>query len=92
MPEPLYVLVNFVIVFLDVLSLAMFLRAIISWFFAADGKFSRFLYVLTEPAIMPLRKLFAKLNWFQSSPMDLSFTFTFFLIFIIQSILASFVA
>lgn len=74
MPEPLYILVKFVLFFIEVLQLAMLLRAIMSWFVEGDGKFTRFLYVLTEPVIIPIRKLFHKMNWFQDSPIDISFT------------------
>ena len=48
----IYVLINFVVMFIEIITLAMTLRAIINWFFDADGKFIRFLYVLTEPAII----------------------------------------
>ena len=89
MPEPLYVLVNFVIIFIEVISLAMMLRAILSWFTGGDGKFTRFLYVVTEPAIMPMRKLFHKFNWFQDTPLDVSYTFTFIALFVIQTILSA---
>ena len=90
MPEFLYVLVMFVLTFIEVLSLAMTLRAILSWFFEGDGKFMRFLYVFTEPAIMPLRKLFYKFNWFQNSPLDIAYLFTFMLLFLIQIMISSF--
>ena len=87
MPEPIYVLVNFVVLFIKVLSYAMMIRAILSWFTDGSGKFSQFLYVLTEPVIMPIRKLFAKMNWFQNSPIDFSFTFAFLALMIVEMIL-----
>ena len=87
MPEPIYVLVNFVVLFIKVLSYAMMIRAILSWFTDGSGKFSQFLYVLTEPVIMPIRKLFAKMNWFQNSPIDFSFTFAFWALMIVEMIL-----
>lgn len=89
MPEPLYVLVNFVMIFIEIISFAMMLRAILSWFVESDGVFVRFLYVITEPAIMPIRKLFYKMNWFQDVPIDLSFTFTFIALFLIETVLRS---
>ena len=74
MPEPIYVLVVFVLRFIEILSLAMFIRAILSWFIMdGEGKLMRFLYVLTEPIVYPYRKLFHKLNWFQRTPVDVSF-------------------
>lgn len=87
MPEPIYILVQFVIIFLDVMAIAMSVRAILSWFTDPDNKVSRFLYVMTEPAIMPIRKLFVKMNWFQNSPIDFSFSFTFIAIIVIQTVL-----
>lgn len=91
MPEPIYVLVNFVLIFIEVLSLAMLIRAILSWFTDGSGGFSRFLYVLTEPAIMPIRKLLVKMNWFQNSPIDFSFTFTYLALMLIQILLMAFI-
>ncbi len=90
MPAPIYVLVQFALVFIEVLSLAMFIRAILSWFTDGGGKFTQFLYVLTEPAIMPMRKLLVKMNWLQNSPIDFSFTLTYFALMIIQIILTAF--
>lgn len=87
MPWPIYLLIQFALVFIEVLSLAMFIRVILSWFTDGSGKFSQFLFVLTEPAVMPMRLLLAKLNWFQNTPIDFSFTFTFLALFIIETIL-----
>ena len=88
MPEPIYVLVIFVLRFLDILSLAMLLRAILGWFIMdGEGKFMRFLYVLTEPVVYPFRKLFYKLNWFQNSPIDVAFTFSWLFLSLIEFVL-----
>ena len=88
MPEPIYVLVIFVLRFLDILSLAMLLRAILGWFIMdGEGKFMRFLYTLTEPVVYPFRKLFYKLNWFQGSPVDVAFTFSWLFLYLIEFIL-----
>ncbi len=92
MPEPIYVLVNFVLIFIEVITFAMLIRAVLSWFTDGGGKFTQFLYVLTEPAIMPMRKLLVKMNWLQNSPIDFSFTLTYFALMIIQLILSAFLA
>ena len=89
MPEPIYVLVNFVIIFIKIISFAMTIRAILSWIVDGDGPFIRFLYVLTEPAIMPVRKLLYKMNWLQGSPIDFSYMLTFVVLFVIQIVLTS---
>jgi uncharacterized protein YggT (Ycf19 family) len=76
-------------IFIEIISFAMMLRAIISWFFEGDGVLVRFLFVITEPAIMPLRKLFYKMNWFQEVPIDMAYSFTFIALFLIQTLLGS---
>ena len=91
MPEPLYVFVNFILLFIRVLSVALMIRAIIDWFFESDGKLYRFLYVFTEPALMPFRKLFAKLNWFQELSVDASFTFAYAALYFIYIMFSSMV-
>lgn len=88
----IYVLINFIVIFIDIITLAMAIRAIISWFFDLDGKFIRFLYVLTEPAIMPIRKLFYKMNWFQDSPLDIAHMTTYLVLAIIRLLLSIMVA
>lgn len=88
----IFVLVNFVVIFIELLSLAMSARAIISWFFDTDGKFIRFLYVFTEPAIMPIRKIFYKMNWFQDTPIDMSYIATYIVLLLIEVLLSSLVA
>ena len=87
LPEPLYVLVQFVLIFLDVLQIAMFIRAIMSWFVEGDNRVTRFLFVLTEPVIIPFRKLFHKMNWFQESPVDISFGFAMIGLLVVQTLL-----
>ncbi|MBR2334677.1 MAG: YggT family protein [Clostridia bacterium] len=90
MPEPLYVLVQFVLIFLDVISFSMLIRAILSFLGVNEGGLlMRFLYVVTEPAIMPLRKLFYKLNWFQNTPFDMAHLFTYTVLWILQLLISS---
>ena len=68
----------------------MCLRAILGWFFEPEGKLFHFLFVLTEPAIIPLRKLFYKMNWFQGVPVDVAYMFTYLTLFLLQMLLSSF--
>ncbi|MBR3879949.1 MAG: YggT family protein [Clostridia bacterium] len=91
MPEPIYVLVSFVLFFIEVLMFAMLIRAILSWITDGTSRFARFLYVLTEPAIMPIRKLLVKKNWLQNSPIDFSFTITCFVLLFIEMLLSAFI-
>ena len=57
------------------LLIAMTARAVLSWFPIGDNKLTGFLYVLTEPIIMPVRLLFKKMNWFADFPLDMAFYF-----------------
>ena len=63
-----------------VLESAMFVRAIMSWFPFGEGKFSDFLYALTEPLILPVRLLFNKMGWGTDLPIDIPFFITFLLL------------
>ena len=88
MSDIVYVLVQFITLFIDVITIAMCIRAVISWFYDGDGAFVRLLYVITEPAIMPIRALLVKMNWLQNSPMDFSYILTYVVLFIIQMLLS----
>ena len=91
MPEPIYVLAVFVLTFIDIIIWSMCIRAVLGWFFVDNsGKLMHFLYVITEPAIMPLRKLFHKLNWFQGMPFDMAYMFTYIALLLIQLLINSF--
>ncbi len=89
MPESIIILVNFVNLFIEMITIAMSVRAVLSWFYDGDGPFVRFLYTITEPAILPIRKLLVKMNWLQNSPLDYSYLLTYVALFIIQILLAS---
>ena len=84
----LALLQNTVCVVLSVLQLAMLIRAIMSWFPTESNKFENFLYMITEPLIMPIRRLFEKLNWFQGLPVDISFFVTYLLLSLLILFLA----
>ncbi len=90
MYDLIYVLITFVLIFIQVITLAMSLRAILGWIFQGGNRFTDFLYILTEPAIMPMRRLFVKMNWFQQSPLDFSFLFTYIALGVIELFLGSF--
>ena len=73
----LYVIVQCVLIFIDILSLAMFVRAILSWFTMGEQtRIGTFMYVVTEPVIMPIRALCNRFGWFQGIPLDMPFLIT----------------
>lgn len=78
---------NVVILLLSVIQLAMLVRAILSWFPIDSNRFTDFLYGITEPLIYPIRRLFQRLNWFQSTPIDMPFMVAYLLIFVLLMIL-----
>ena len=84
----LMLLQNTVVLILSVFQLAMLIRAIMSWFPGDSNKFEIFLYAITEPLILPVRKLFERLNWFQELPIDVSFFVTYLLLSLLLVLLA----
>ena len=87
MPTALVVIANIVRIILTVLQLAMLLRAILSWFPMEPNGFTDFLFGITEPIIYPIRALFNRFNWFQNSPIDISFSVAYILLFVISMLL-----
>lgn len=79
---------NIAIALLSALDFALFGRAILSWINPmGEGALASFLYAVTEPIILPFRKLFQKLHWFEGSPLDMAFFFAMISIMILQSLL-----
>lgn len=79
-----------VLVFLEVLGIAFFVRAILSWFDPmGEWRLSGFLYALTEPITIPVRALCERMNWFQGIPMDIPYTITWLLLMLVQILLSA---
>lgn len=92
MATGVYILVRFVIIFLDVILVAMLVRAVLSWFSMGDGMspLGHFVFVITEPFILPVRLICAKFGWFQGLPLDMSFFITNLLLLLVNTILSNF--
>ena len=70
---------------ISLLQLLMFVRAVISWFPVDDDNvILRFSYTVTEPFIYPVRLLLDRIPAFSEMPVDISFTVTFLLLFVLQ--------
>ena len=81
----LYIIQMTLSVLLGALELLMLGRAILSWFpIEEDSPLVRFLHMMTEPVIYPVRMLMERLGLFQGLPIDMSFFFTFILISILS--------
>ncbi len=84
----LQILAGIVSVILDAVSFCMILRMILSIFMQEEsGKFGAFLALITEPFIIPVRFILAKLNILQDTPIDWSFTISYLVIIIIRFML-----
>ena len=84
----LHFFASLIAVILNVVSLAMMARMIISLIFGhEDSRIATFLVCVTEPFIMPVRFIMAKLNVLQNSPIDWSFTFAYLLIIFLRFVL-----
>ena len=79
-----YTVAESVQLFLSFLLLAMFLRAILSWFFQPDSPLLSFFAIVTEPFILPFRYLLAKMNLLQDSPIDFSSLIAYLVIYLIS--------
>lgn len=84
----LYILTKVIYFLISALELAMFLRALLSWFIPNDGNtFYQFLISITEPIIAPIRALVERSSKLASFPFDLSFIITYILLLILRSFL-----
>lgn len=82
----LYVIMLCVVIFIYVADIAMLGRAVLSWI--PEGNQTRvgaFLYVITEPFIMPVRGLCNRFGWFRGLPLDMPFLITALLLMLISS-------
>ncbi len=87
-----YVLVQCVLLFIDIVTLCMTIRMIMSWLFAeSESKLERVLYVVTEPLILPIRALCDKFGWFQGVPIDIPFFITALLLMLVRLFLEGFI-
>ena len=85
-----YVLVQCLFLFLCAVDVAMLARMIVNLlFFGEPTRIGSFLYVITEPVILPIRALCRRLGWFQGTPMDMPFFLTSVIIMLVTTILSS---
>ena len=78
-----------VIRLIRILSLLMFVRAIMSWFpDVQGGKVYQILYYLTEPILGPIRNALQKIPALQNLPID----FSIIVAYLLLEILASFMS
>ena len=71
-----------------VISGAMFIRAILSWFVSPYNAFYIALCRLTEPVISPVRSLYNKFGTSIDLPIDIPYLLTFILLEILMGIIS----
>ena len=83
-------LVYFLYYLLGIVNYALLISAILSWVAPdAEGWLINLIYAITEPFLLPVRKLLAKKNLNSAGPLDLSFFLTVMLILIIRACLSA---
>lgn len=88
MSGAIYLVVQCAVWFVDILLVAMMVRAIMSWFFMpGQNVFVNLLYFITEPVILPVRQLCARFGWFMGVPMDMPYFITTILLMILNVVL-----
>ena len=70
----------------DILLWAMLIRAVMSLFTDGGAVFS-FVYSITEPIVIPVRKMFEKFNFASAMPIDISFMITYLLLSLLSTLL-----
>lgn len=86
-----YLIRTTAVVLISAIELAMFARAILSWFDqTGESRISMFLYAVTEPVILPVRKLCERMHWFEGVPLDIPFMLTWLILMVLQMLLGVF--
>ena len=81
---------NTVLALLSAIELCMLVRAVLSWFpIRDDNPILRFVCMVTEPLIAPIRALFDRLGWFRNFPLDMSFFVAFLLLSALSGVLGA---
>lgn len=91
MSEFLYVLGTFVDVLLTVLYFAIFIRVVLSWLpLDEEGPFASFVYLVTDPIILPIRAVLERTGLFANSPFDFSTLIAMVILMILQAAVGMF--
>lgn len=91
MTAAIYVLVHCLLLFIRVADFAMLGRMIVNILFMGEQtRIGSFLYVVTEPFILPIRALCNRFGWFQGLPMDMPFFLTAVMLMLLSIILPEF--
>ena len=83
-----YLIENIARGLLLVLEITFFLRALSSFLFLGeDNAFTEWLYAVTEPVILPVRRVCERFGWFENLPMDVPFYISMLTVVILYSLI-----
>ncbi|MBR6727520.1 MAG: YggT family protein [Clostridia bacterium] len=69
------------------LDVCMLIRAVLSFLpISDDNVFLLFVTMVTEPIVAPVRALFEKMDWFQNTPIDVSFFVAYLLLTAVSTV------
>ena len=76
------------IILVSVIQILMVVRALLSWFPSAnENKFGNIVYQLTEPIIVPFRRLVSRSSIANASMIDIAFIVTILVLEILKGII-----
>ena len=78
-----------VLLFMEVISYAMLIRAILSIFGSEESKLLMVCYAISEPVVAPVRSLMDRIPGVQDMGIDFSFMGTYLLLMIVRIFLLS---
>ena len=88
MLQIVYVFIRIVYYLLVILQVVMFARAIMSWIMPEeDNNLVRFITIVTDPIIIPVRMILERFEFVRNLPIDISFMVAFILLVVIQNLL-----
>lgn len=80
-----YLVLQSALLFVDVIDIALLARMLMGWIMMGEQNgITSFLYVITEPVIMPVRALCNRLGLFRGLPFDMPFFITSVLLMVIS--------
>ena len=86
--EFLYIFAKTVSVIIELVSIAMMVRAIMPFFFdVEESRVYALVYCISEPFVAPVRYVMVKMNWAQDSPIDWAFFMTYLILWLLQMFL-----
>ena len=87
----LYVVLAVLNGLIEILTLLMLIRAILSWFPVADrsSKIMSFLYMVTDIVVSPVRRVLDRFDSLKNFPIDISFLAAYVILHLVQAFLGS---